>query len=148
MQAVSGPLVGAELSMLPVKMVTYEGFKKNHPKGDMVSLKTGHRRNYQKPAYVDYFKSDRIIVPILGIGDALPRKTLGVGIVAGKEAYFITQEAIGAAGYVLETALGSVKLATTDAGIVVEEKPADVRVAQSFYYSWSAFYPETQVVSK
>ena len=91
---------------------------------------------------------DRIIVPILGTGDALPRKTLGVGIVAGKEAYFITQAAIGAEGYVLETALGTVKLAKTDAGIVVQDKPADVRAAQSFYYSWSAFYPETQVVSK
>ena len=148
MNAVSGPLVGTELSMLPVKMVTYDQFKKNHPQGDMVSRETGHRRNYEKAAYGDYFKSDRIIVPILGIGDALPRKTLGVGIVAGKEAYFITQEAIGAEGYVLETALGTVKLAKTDAGIVVQDKPADVRAAQSFYYSWSAFYPETRVVSK
>ena len=148
MKAVSGPLVGTELSMLPVKMVTYDQFKENHPQGNLVSRDTGHRRNYEQAAYGDYFKTDRIIVPILGVGDALPRKTLGVGIVAGKEAYFITQEAIGSEGYLLETTLGPVKLARTDAGIVVQDKPAAVRAAQSFYYSWSAFYPDTRVISK
>jgi hypothetical protein len=147
MKAVSGPLVGTELSMLPVKMVTFSQYQENHPQGNLVSRDTGHGRNYERAAYGDYFKTDRIIVPILGVGDALPRKTLGVGVVAGKEAYFIALEAIPAEGYLLETALGPVKLAKTDAGIVVQDKPTDVRAAQTFYYSWSAFYPETRVIS-
>jgi hypothetical protein len=148
MKAVSGPLVGTELSMLPVKMVTYDQFQENHPQGNLVSRDTGHSRRYEQAAYGDYFKTDRIIVPILGVGDALSRKTLGVGVVAGKEVYFIALEAIPAEGYLLETTLGPVKLAKTDAGIVVQDKPAAVRAAQSFYYSWSAFYPETRVISK
>jgi hypothetical protein len=148
MKAVSGPLVGTELSMLPVKMVTYSQFKETHPQGNLVSRDTGHQRNYERAAYGDYFKTDRIIVPILGVGDALPRKTLGVGVVAGKEAFFVTLTAIPAEGYLLETPLGAVKLAKTDAGIVVHDKPAEVRAAQSFYYSWSAFYPETRVIAK
>jgi hypothetical protein len=148
MKAVSGPLVGTELSMLRVKLVTLAQFKKDHPQGNIVSPDTGHRRNYQRAVYGDYFKTDRIIVPIVGMGDVLPRKTLGVGVVAGGDAYFVTQQVIGSEGYLLKTSLGEVKLAKTDAGIVVQSKPTEVQAAQSFYYSWSAFYPKTKVISE
>jgi len=38
-------------------------------------------------------------------------------------------------------------LATSAAGVAVTEAPEGARTAQTFYYSWSAFYPNTSVVT-
>ncbi len=146
MEAVSGPLVGSELDMLPVRLVTYAEFKNKYPQGDLVSRDTGHHRPYEGSAYGDYFGHDRLMVPVAEMGDALPKKTLGVGIATDEQALFIAKESIGMKGFTFNTPLGKVTVARTEAGIVVQEAPPGIRSAQTFYYSWSAFYPDTVVL--
>jgi hypothetical protein len=96
-----------------------------------------------------YFKDEGLMVPVAGVGDALPRKTLGVGIAVGDggatQAWFVPVDAIGD-GRTIDTPCGKVRLARSEAGIAVLETPQGVRSAQTFYYSWSAFYPKTSVV--
>ena len=148
MKAVSGPLVGTVLDMLPVRVIPYAEFKGKYPEGDLVSRNTGHPRNYEGSAYGRYFGDDNLMVPVAEMGDVLPKKTLGVGIATDEQAWFIAKETIGTKGYTLDTPKGKVTLAQTEAGIVVEQAPPGVRSAQTFYYSWSAFYPNTVVLSQ
>ena len=148
MEAVSGPLVGSKLDMLPVRLVTYAEFKNKYPQGDLVSRDTGHHRSYEGSAYGDYFGHDRLMVPVAEMGDALPKKTLGVGIATDEQAWFIAKKTIGVTGFTFDTPKGKVTVAKTQAGIVVQEAPPGIRSAQTFYYSWSAFYPKTVVLSK
>ncbi len=145
MRAVSGPLAGMELGHLPVKLVSFGQFVAEHPEGKVVSLETGHKLPYERSPYTSYFKSDRLLVPVQGVGDALPRKTLGLGVLAEGRAWFITAEAIGD-GYELETPLGTVRAVATPAGISVVEAPKGVHTAQTFYYAWSAFNGHTAVI--
>ncbi|GIK17217.1 MAG: hypothetical protein BroJett003_21810 [Planctomycetota bacterium] len=149
MRAVSGPLAGTALEMLPVEVVTFAAFKKAHPGAKIVSRETGHDRDYSRSPYETYFKDEGLMVPVAHVGDALPRKTLGVGIAFGdgdaSRAWFVPTSAIGD-GRTIDTPAGKVRLARSEAGVAVIEAPQGVRTAQTFYYSWSAFYPRTSVV--
>ncbi|MBI5863088.1 MAG: DUF3179 domain-containing protein, partial [Planctomycetes bacterium] len=149
MRAVSGPLAGSSLDMLPVEVVSFAAFKRAHPGAKIVSKDTGHERDYSRSPYEMYFKDEGLMVPVAHVGDALPRKTLGVGIAMGDgdaaQAWFVPVDAIGD-GRTIDTPSGKVRLARSEAGVAVIEAPQGVRSAQTFYYSWSAFYPKTSVV--
>ncbi|MEL6106022.1 MAG: DUF3179 domain-containing (seleno)protein [Planctomycetota bacterium] len=148
MKAVSGPLVGTTLTVLPFKLKSYEAFLADHPTAPIVSRNTSYQRDYTRTPYASYFYNDRLAVPVKGIGKALKKKTRGVGVIDGNEAYFLTTKAIGDDGYTLETSAGTVKLSRSKAGVAVESKPDSVLAVQTLYYSWSAFYPETKVINE
>lgn len=150
MHAVSGPLAGTSLDMLPVEVVSFAAFKKAHPGAKIVSNETGHERDYSRSPYETYFKDEKLMVPVAGVGEALPRKTLGVGIAVGAgdaaKAWFVPVDAIPQDGHELTIPAGKIMLVKSDAGVAVTKAPPGVRTAQTFYYSWSAFYPRTTVV--
>lgn len=150
MRAVSGPLAGTALDMLPVELVSFAAFKKSHPNARIVSRETGHARDYSRSPYETYFKDESLMVPVVGVGDVLPRKTLGVGIAVGEGesalAWFVPVAAIGD-GRTVETPAGKVLLTSSAAGVNVAVAPPGVRTAQTFYYAWSAFYPKTKVIA-
>ena len=147
MHAVSGPLAGTALDMLPVEIVSFNQFKTAHPKAEIVSNETGHERNYGQSPYEAYFARDGLMVPVKGVGDALPRKTLGVGIATDDQSWFVPED-LCRDGYILATPAGDVSLTADDAGVRVVSAPESVRTAQTFYYSWSAFYPHSTVVGE
>ncbi len=65
---VVGPLVdsGIELKQRPVVITTWENWKTSHPDTKVLSLKTGHRRNYGSGVvYRDYFASPDLMFPAL-----------------------------------------------------------------------------------
>jgi len=148
MRSVSGPLAGTSLEHLPVRIVTWETFQQEHPGARVLSRDTGHDRSYDRDPYAGFFEDpDRMVVPVPGMGDALPKKTLGVGILAGGEAWFVAADAIGE-GRTVETPLGPVELRRSEAGIEVASAPEDASTAQTFYYAWSAFNPATKVIAE
>ncbi|WP_271783134.1 DUF3179 domain-containing protein [Aquimarina algiphila] len=64
---VIGPLVGKsiELEYLSVVTTTWGEWKKRHPKTTVLSLKTGHRRDYDEGvAYKDYFSTDELMFTV------------------------------------------------------------------------------------
>ena len=145
MEAVSGPLAGTTLDMLPVEIIPLSRFKATYPGAPLVSNETGHQRNYGRSPYESYFADSKLMVPVLGVGDALPRKTLGVGIATDEQAWFVP-ESLCRDGFTLTIPEGEVRLNADEGGVRVDAIPDGVRSAQTFYYAWSAFYPETRVV--
>ncbi len=145
MRAVSGPLAGTALETLPVEVVRFAHFKQAHPDAKIVSRDTGHARDYTRSPYERYFQDDKLMVPVAQVGNALPRKTLGLGVAADTDAWFVPEAAIGD-GFTLDTPAGNVRMTRSSAGVAVLDVPKGVRTAQTFYYAWSAFYPQTRVV--
>ena len=65
---VSGPLVnsGIQLKLRAVTITTWANWKKFHPKTKVLSLDTGHRRNYSSGhVYNDYFASPDLMFPVV-----------------------------------------------------------------------------------
>ena len=74
---VVGPLVGQgiELPMLHVVTTTWGEWKKRHPQTSVLSLDTGHRRDYAEgAAYRDYFATDRLMFGVPRLDVRLPNK--------------------------------------------------------------------------
>ena len=145
MKAVTGPMAGTALSTQPVQIVRFDKFREAHPDAKLVSRETGHQRPYTGDPYAGYFGSDRLLVPVKHVGDAMGKKTLGVGVSYEGKAWFVPAKVIGD-GVTIETGAGPVRVEASDAGIDVVEAPEGVQTAQAYYYSWSAFYPDTAVI--
>jgi len=74
---VVGPLVGKdiELKRLPVVTTTWGKWKKLHPKTTVLSLKTGHSRDYSEgAAYRDYFATDELMFTVPKLDKRLKNK--------------------------------------------------------------------------
>ena len=147
MRAVTGPDSGTMLKSLPVRMMTWEEFKKAHPDGEVLSTDTGHDRPYNANPYEGYLKSDRVFGQF-DFGHALPPKTLGVGIAAGDFVTFITADAMPEGKATVHTPGGDVQIVHEDAGFRVVDKPDNVAALQTFYHSWSAYYPDTKIITE
>ena len=147
MEAVSGPLAGTRLEHYPIRIVSWAHFTKEHPTAQVLSKDTGYTRDYTRSPYGGFLTSPNLLVPVKGIGDKLPKKTLGLGIFAMGESVFIPGDVIGD-GFSYKTPAGVVRARRSDAGIEVVDAPEGVLTAQAFYYSWSAFHPDTEVITK
>ena len=80
---VVGPLTGSgiELPILPVTITSWEGWLARHPDTRVISLDTGHRRDYRPgAAYREYFESAELMFPALVRDDALHQKQQIFGI--------------------------------------------------------------------
>ena len=74
---VVGPLVGKDIKLQPLTVVTttWGAWKADHPDTRVLSLKTGHRRNYgEGVAYRDYFSTDQLMFTVPTIDQRLNNK--------------------------------------------------------------------------
>ncbi len=76
-QPVVGPLVGQglELKALFVVTTTWGEWRRRHPQTKVLSLNTGHRRNYgEGEAYREYFATDHLMFNVPKLDARLPNK--------------------------------------------------------------------------
>ena len=74
---VVGPLVGSGLRLRHRSVVTttWEEWRRRHPETSVLSLETGHRRDYSEgAAYRDYFGTDRLMFQVPQVDDRLRNK--------------------------------------------------------------------------
>ena len=74
---VVGALVGQGIELQPLYVVTttWQEWRQRHPGTQVLSLDTGHRRDYSEgAAYRDYFATDRLMFTVPTRDDRLPNK--------------------------------------------------------------------------
>ena len=74
---VLGPLYdkGIELSVRPIVTTTWGEWKRTHPTTKVLSLDTGHNRNYDEgEAYKNYFSTDELMFPVPVLDNKLNNK--------------------------------------------------------------------------
>jgi len=74
---VVGPLVGKgiELEVHPAVTTTWQEWTSMHPDTKVLSLETGHNRNYNEgEAYKSYYATDELMFPVLDIDSRLKNK--------------------------------------------------------------------------
>lgn len=84
-EAVAGALTGTELQVLPSTLTTWKKWHKQYPQTEVLSLSTGHRRNYESDPYLNYYKQQSGFMSFFKLGPGEKEKELVVGIeVEGK----------------------------------------------------------------
>lgn len=150
-KGVSGPGAGQELKTLPVELVTWEDWRTRHPQTTILSNQTGHARDYQTNPYRRYFAGRGLMFPVRRTSNALPQKSLVLGVWSNGEAraYPVSafqgkdqklEQQLDGKGFTLvyDSETGSLRVLSAEAGI---------QWMYSFWFAWHAFRPHTDVFS-
>ena len=85
---ITGILVsaGLRLKRLPIVTTTWEAWRERHPETKVLSLETGHRRDYgEGVAYRDYFSTDRLMFPVPFEDKRLKNKQEVLAVILGRD---------------------------------------------------------------
>ncbi len=153
LKALSGPYAGQSLKHLPWQMRPFEAWREDHPEGTVITFETGYARDYRRNPYAAYFRTDRLMFPIVRSDNRLPRKTAVVGVQIGTaaRAYPLERIAQADAGRIVDTVAGArvvLRVNAATRGIVVEDAPAEARVVHTFWFAWAAFHPDTDIYGR
>jgi hypothetical protein len=151
-QAITGPLTGNKLVILPADHTTWELWRNRHPDTLVMSPKTGFTRDYGVDAYADYREGG---VPVFASrvgaahsGDKLKpmERVLGAQLNAFKKAYpFSILKKMPAT---FQDRLGSTAVIVhfdkkSETGFVTDKTGNVVPSVALFWFAWVDFYPDT-----
>ena len=149
MTAISGPLAGTPLTLLPSEHMSWREWRKRFPDSRVLSTKTGFHRNYAASAYKEYFQSDKVMFPVPRKRRDLPMKSLVLGILLGDVAKAYPVERLAESGEI-EDDIGTIRVtvrydAATKRAAIADETGELLPSVVSYWFAWQAFYPETEI---
>lgn len=146
--AVTGPMTGAKLTVLPSSLTTWEKWRRAYPDTMVLSLDTGYDRNYAADPYADYYKSRRILFGfarnILQGHDA-KELIAGVRLAENSKAYPIDD--LRKHGTITDR-LGGLEIVLkfdpqTDILSVIDKEGGDVPVTVTYWFVWKDIHPDS-----
>ena len=152
MEAVSGPMVGQKFTWLPSTEMTWAAWKSKYPSAAVLSLDTGHRRNYAINSYQGYQQSDTIMFPVPINRKEQPLKSWVIGIRMGDTYKAYPLENLSKTDKsVLSDTIGDTPIKLyydpTDhtVQVVNEITKATIPHVKLYWFAWQAFYPDTEI---
>ena len=85
-EAKVGDLLGSELKLFPVQLLTYDEMSKINNGVQILSTDIGYRRDYERYPYGNYEETEKLYFPINNPDKKLPSKTLLIASVVNNEA--------------------------------------------------------------
>jgi hypothetical protein len=150
-QAVSGPMKGTRLTVIPLAHTSWSDWRTRHPETLVLTPQTGYVRDYERDPYAGYERSAEIWFGVQQRSDRYHPKELVIGLeINGRfKAYPFTALERAAAGlrdvvggraivvrFDARHRTGAVYDAASD-----EEIPAVI----AYWFAWYAFHPETEL---
>jgi len=151
-EGVSGPAAGKKLKALPMELTTWREWQEAHPNTAVLSEKTGYARNYRQNPYAQYFNTPTLMFPISTLNRSLPAKTpiLAVWTNEGKANAHLVALPESDNSLTRRYSLSGKSYSVTYNGKTktarVTEFDEGVFWMHSFWFAWSAFHPETEII--
>ena len=150
MSAVSGVHRDAKLKLLVSGHLTFDAWRKKHPKGRVLSTDTGFRRNYAVMPYRGYEKREGIMFPVGKIRNDLKNKDWVIGVIVDGVAHAVPIQSL------VEKKEVKLAVGTTEVRVRFDpaSRSAEVRevgtgaawpYVKAYWFAWHAFYPETRL---
>ena len=147
-RALGGPGRGAQLQALPSVQTTWAEWRKAHPETDVLKkseevLSSHYEKYFSDPERFGLFRAQWLT-------EKMPGKTLIWGATVETHAVAVTDEAL-ADGAEAKVDLGGTPVVVqrgADGGVraFAGEDRDEIPVTRAFWFAWSSFYPNTQVV--
>ena len=153
-KAVTGPLTGAWLKLLPSTQTTWKEWKLKYPNTWVLSDKTGYSRNYNHNPYVGYGKSRRLMFDVNNISAKFHPKERIVGIKLAEDAikaypFSELEKTDGLVRDVLSGVPVTVHYDKSSATATIHnEEGKELPSVVSFWFAWYTFHPQTEVYKK
>jgi hypothetical protein len=154
LEAISGPFAGQSLRHYPGwAITTFDQWKREHPNGTVVTFETGHQRNYDRNPYHDYMVSEQLYFPVKHDDDRLAQKDRVIGVRYRDivRAYPVHAVHHAPDGRLIDDIAGSELIieADSDTGhTAIVQAPAGAQTIHTFWFSWAATHPETEIYGK
>lgn len=151
-QAVSGPLKGARLTMVPISHTTWADWKKRHPGTLVLSTDTGFARDYTRDPYESYVQNASLLFPVKGQSARYHPKEQVIGVeINGKfKAYPFVELSKGPSQ--VDDTLGGKKITVRfdrehRTGNVYDATGKEIPSVIAFWFAWYAFHSDTELYS-
>ena len=150
-QAVTGPMTGTELEMIPVSHTDWADWRTRHPDTGVLSTDTGHRRDYGRDPYQGYQRSETVFFPL---SSSSPRyhpkeQVIGLEIDGRFKAYPFVELAGTGQTRISDRFAGQSLTIEYDGehrtGRVLTTDGIEVPTVIAFWFAWAAFHPDTEV---
>lgn len=149
-RALSGPLRGTRLETLPLAHTTWGDWKKRHPDTLVLSMDTGHARDYTRNPYAGYEDRPELVFPVKfrASGYHPKERVIGIEIDGGFKAYPFVELAKGPEE--IRDALAGRQITVRfdsahESGAVYGPSGKEMPSLTAFWFAWYAFHPETEV---
>jgi hypothetical protein len=149
-QAISGPMKGRQLRMLPLTHTSWADWRQSHPATVILSTDTGASRAYGRDPYAGYDSSDQILFPLAfrSAGFHPKERVLGIQIGTIAKAYPFVE--LGKTSGVVTDQLGDTRLTIRfdRAAARATVHAADGRQLPGvvgYWFAWYTFHPDTKI---
>jgi len=149
-QAISGPMTGHRLEVLPLTHTTWRAWRRAHPRTDVLSTDTGYRRDYARSPYGGYETERGLYFPVSAkSGRYHPKeRVLGVEIGGVYKAYPFAE--LSKTDGDLRDRVGGEDIVirfdwANDSASAFDAKGQQRAAMTGFWFAWYAFHPQTEV---
>ncbi|MDF1738874.1 MAG: DUF3179 domain-containing protein [Verrucomicrobiales bacterium] len=153
MKSLSGKFVEEELKWIPSRLQTWKSWKAEHPRGKVLSRKTGFQRDYDRMPYEGYEDRPETIFPVPEHRKELGNKEWILGVRHGDASIALPEKSLTS---VAENGSSEVEIEVGGKGLLIQYK-VDSRAAKVtdratgnelpvvhvYWFAWQAFYPDT-----
>lgn len=152
MQAVTGPMTGTGLVLLPAEHTTWGDWRSRHPETRVLSDQTGYPRDYAANPYEGYEDYERTFFPIPREDTRLLRKAWVLGVIVGGRAKAYAFESLAKEPGPLRDRVGGRTIIVrydrkNRSAVVTDAQGAPVPSVQAYWFAWAAFHPDTELFS-
>lgn len=150
-EAIVGEMAGTKLKLLPYQNMSWKDWKREHPKGEVLSRETGYGRDYTRSPYGDYDTNRSIFFPVEHRDDRYHPKAPTYSLVDnGKFKAYPQEELEKTSGDFTDTFAGRtlrVQYKKANKTVVFTDTATgeDVVPFYGFWFSWIAVHPDTEV---
>ena len=151
-KAVSGPMKGRELAMLPLRHTTWHKWRSDYPDTFVLSRKTGYLRDYDTDPFANYDKSTAVM---FNVSHKAPAKyhpkdrVLGVEIDGFSKAYPLPELSKNRKSSFQDTVNQQLITVHWDEGsetaFLTNNHGVEIPAVSAYWFAWYTFHPDTAV---
>ena len=147
-EAVTGPLTGTRLAVLPSTLTTWERWRSKYPATQVLSFETGYERNYEIDPYHYYYQQQKGFWSFFPLEPGETEKELVVGIAIKGAAKAYPLVVLRQQGRLEDQIAGQKVLLefdpATDNLTVRDAQGSPQEHVTAYWFVWKALWPETQ----
>jgi hypothetical protein len=150
MEAVAGPETGAKLKPIFLEHTTWGDWRTKHATTLVLSLHTGHARNYNRDPYLGYAQRPDLMFAVTRLNQRYHPKewVLGVTVDGSAKAYPFSE--LKKVKMPLTDEVGGRRIRVqinqpTQSAFATDENGTPLPSVMAFWFAWYAFHPDTQV---
>ncbi len=149
-QAISGPMKGSLLAMLPCNHTTWKQWQNKYANTLVLSTSTGYLRNYERNPYQGYDQSKDLKFPVARIDQRYHPKELVIGLKLDDNVKVYPFVELARSTQPLHEIIGSKEIilefdAANNTGKVLDGNGSEIPTVICYWFAWVAFHPDTEI---